>query len=153
MMRLRRLCPAADRDTIRATFHDPAVWESMRQDSLPFGEWEPPAGVTTMGVYENDAYLGCFWMVPVSSCVAAAHVAMLPQGYGRAVDAANLFFDWLWHETPYCMLIAEVEVGNRLAQSLVQKVGMVPCGTRKDAFVRDGVSKHLRLFGRLKEGV
>ena len=82
-----------------------------------------PETCTCIASYCGNVFWGLFLLVSKSETVFECHLALLPLAYGKSVLLGKSFVAWAWNHTKAESIQAPVVADNRLACSMVEKVG------------------------------
>ena len=82
-----------------------------------------PETCTCIASYCGNVFWGLFLLVGKGEKVFECHLALLPLAYGKSVPLGKCFVDWIWNHTKAESIEAPVIADNRLACSMVEKVG------------------------------
>lgn len=85
--------------------------------------------------------------------VYEAHVALLPEANGNAVEICASAIEWFFNNEECDKITAAIPSFNHLAKRLAKHVGMAFTGVRESSFLKDGVNYDLCLYEINKEDV
>lgn len=87
---------------------------------------------------DGEERCGVFMVVPHSAIMHEVHTCILPQYWGRSVEAGKALIDWVFANTKCLKLITLVPVDNVLAYRLARNCGMSVEGTLTASFMKNG---------------
>lgn len=132
--------PLEDLDTVTWTMRHRRIWPSISDDGSPARtEFRASPGLTYLGMFDGDKYLGLFVLHQHNAILWEVHTCLLPHAWGpTAKDCAKLCVEWVFSNTDCRRLITSVPEGNALAERLAQAAGMVRYGTNPRSFLKNG---------------
>jgi RimJ/RimL family protein N-acetyltransferase len=144
-----------DMELVRQIATEPSVFRMIADDYMEPAEFHPVAdpAVLYLLAFEGETLLGVWVFVPENTICWQVHTWMLPVARGRALRAAKLAMEWIWHTTPCLRITTTVPAFNRLALSLAQKTGMMETGVNPRSFMKHGKLWSQTLLGVSRPGV
>lgn len=138
-----------DTRLIRSFLTEPRCYRRMANDSAPpiaeFRVGYPlPIGITYVVGVEYGAEAEALFLLcdtQEGPSVAEVHFCIIPEAWGRTVEIARAFLEWVWRETRLKRLIGKVPGYNRLAKRLAERVGFVQYGVSVAP-----IQKHGKMF-------
>jgi RimJ/RimL family protein N-acetyltransferase len=89
-----------------------------------------------------------FMLYPINFVLYELHSAVLPQARGEgSQSAAKAMLQWLWANTPALSLMTWVPAYNRPAAVAAKRAGFVERARLPGAYMKDGKSQDLFLYG------
>lgn len=139
-----------DRDLVKASLTDPGTIRLAAEDGVT--DYEPFWHDSLIYLTPfDDAPMGVFMIVPMTSRCCEVHTSILPAYRGRAVEAAREAIKWIFANTPFEKIVSRVPAFNRLALRLSLKAGMRIEGINTRSFLKDGKLHDQYLVGVEKE--
>lgn len=149
-------CFSEDLPHIKNVLQHPSVYPHTINDSLPkvppesFGE-----------IFINDAIYvlapnkwSVFIFIPFSVYLYHAHIAVLPEGRGRAgIRAGKAATSWMFQNTPCLKIMGFTSVKNKPALSFSRCCGYNEEGVLTKSILKDGELHDQIIFGITKEEV
>lgn len=129
-----------DLDIVTWTMRHRRIWPSISDDSSPARtEFRASPGLTYLGMFDGDEYLGLFVLHQHNAILWEVHTCLLPLAWGsRAKACAKLCVEWVFANTECRRLITSVPQGNALAERLAESAGMVRYGINPRSFLKNG---------------
>lgn len=147
----------SDEEIIRSTIGHPKIWRHVTDDSCQSIDAIDSVnipGMTIVGAYSGETYLGLFMLHATSGVTYEVHTALLPIAWGEiAANAAKSLVCWVFQSTPCERLITSIPDGNDLARRLAMLVGMEKYGHNPKSMRRNGALIGQDLFGISKGDV
>lgn len=97
--------------------------------------------------------LGLLTFLGQSTVLWEVHCCLLPECWGRTVEAARGAFQWIFDHTSAQRIVATIPVYNRLTVRLAKAVGMSQYGLNPQSFMKGGELHDTVLFGISKAAV
>ena len=91
-------------------------------------DWNPLQNDKNLYIscYHNNQYMGIFGLFPLDeNNTIEAHLAFLPQAYGKVSSIGKLCISWLWENTEIKEIIAPVVESNIKARRCVEHMGLL----------------------------
>src|SRR5579875_1264935 len=115
----------ADAALIKATITHPRNYKWQTDEHSPAPEdFEPPTGVLYVAVHDGTEYLGLFCLVPHDPITWEIHTCLLPNAYGRALEAYRVGIRWVWANTNRSVILGRIRRENRLALRVAKRAGL-----------------------------
>jgi len=133
-----------DEEYIHSMLTDPAIFESMRDDSCPKSPQEvlfPPLalmGGYFLKVINAGKECGLFWFRPVEGGLEA-HTALLPSCRGRsAIMAGKMAVKWVFDNTGFSRITSYSWSDSPAIDWFCRQVGLTPFDTKPWPNTRNG---------------
>jgi RimJ/RimL family protein N-acetyltransferase len=130
-----------DLEQVRSILTHPRVYPHIGDDFAPaIADFQPnpDSRIVYLLVRDGESVLGLLMFFPSSLVLWEGHIALLPSGCGRAVEALAGGFRWMWRNTTAAVLTGTIPVSNVLACRAVRRAGMQESGRIPQSFVRGG---------------
>lgn len=148
----RVLKTAQDRELARQAITHPRVYTAVSDDQSSSREtFRLPDGITCVGVFQENDFLGCFSLTPHTGICYEVHTSLLPSAWGHAVELSRLSIVWLWKNTKIKRLITSVGEDNPLALRLAKKCGFIEIGINPNSIEKSGKLLGMHILGLSKE--
>jgi RimJ/RimL family protein N-acetyltransferase len=128
------------------------IWPHVSDDFSPHrNDFEPVMDDKLYYLAPEDEAgdpVGVFFLHPHSTILFEIHTCVLPAYWGPvAVRSARAAMRWMVENT-YCRkIITHVPYDNTLALRFAKRVGMIPEGTNRESFQKDGVLLDQHVLG------
>jgi RimJ/RimL family protein N-acetyltransferase len=141
-----------DLDLVRAILTDPAIWPHIGDDFAPRQEAFWPNSderIFYAITFARHLVAGLFVFIPESPVCWEAHVAMLPEWWGKvAHQAGREIVPWVWANTTCERLIARVPETNPAAVLYgLRAMGLKKFGVNSKSFLKGGTLRDQILMG------
>lgn len=111
-------------------------------------DFEPPQHETILYLVPiEDKPLGVFMVFPTTSVCFEVHTNILPEYWGKALEAAKALIAWVFTQTECEKLITRVPAFNKLAYQLAIRVGMRSEGVNTKSFRKHGMLFDQHMMG------
>lgn len=138
--------PVQDLRLVTETIKHPRIWNWVSDDNSSKASFQANDAMLWLGAYDKE-YMGCFGVHPENSVMWQIHTCLLPEAWGRSLEAAELVIQWMFNNTKCRKLITLVPVNNTLALRLAKKAGMTMEGKLTRSFLKNGVLLDQHILG------
>ena len=137
---------------MRYILTQPDIWPHIGDDFAGRPEdFQPPDDprIRYLLATSGSSVLGLFTFLPQSRVTWEAHVAMLPEAFGKpAHQAAQAIVSWIWANTECRRIVAAVPQSNRRAVLYgIRSLGLRKFGVDEKSFLKGGVMRDRILLG------
>lgn len=95
----------------------------------------------------DDKKTGVTRFDPMNGICCQAHIATVPDMWGKAVEFSKLSIEWIFKHTGYQKIVAMIPEYNRLAIRVARMVDMKQEGNITSSFLKDWKLHSLIIFG------
>lgn len=133
-----------DREFVNEVITHPRIYPHVSQDFAPApaefdcGPIMAVPDALFLVPMDGEERCGVFMVHPHSAIVHEVHTCILPQYWGRSVEAGRALIEWVFDNTKCLKLLTLVPDHNDLAYRLALKCGMVSQGTLTASYLKGG---------------
>jgi len=132
-----------DINAVDRILNHPRVYDSISDDSSPRPYFSPPEGFYIM----DDTQAGVIALQKINGIACQAHIATLPEMWGRARAFVKEALCWGFVNTQYIKVVATIPEFNRPAMRLCHDCGFTIEGILTGSFLKDWKMHDQIIFG------
>jgi RimJ/RimL family protein N-acetyltransferase len=103
---------------------------------------------TCMVASDETGLVGLFILIKRNDALAEVHMVVLPEAWGeRGLAAGCAFRNWVWKNTKYQRVVANIAVENALARKFTEAVGLRWFALNPRAMIRRGKLADVAMYG------
>lgn len=125
-----------DAGVVSTVLGHPEIWNAITEDGAD--QFVPDVEGECWLVMADDSLVGVYRLHALNSVMLQIHAHVLPEQRDKSDETAKLALDWIWNNTAYHKVIAQIPVIYPHVIGFTEKHGFVEEGRLKNSFLKDG---------------